>query len=282
MTLGETIARLRAERRMSQGDLADALGVSRQSVSKWETNGAVPDLDKLVRLSELFGVTLDELVKGEAGERPPEAPVRRAPPAPAGIPPWRVALGAALLAVGLLGILLMTFLGSLTDLPMAALLLSPLIVCGLICLRVQNRPGLWCGWAAWVLQQIWWGWAGGEKWWHGFYPASWWPGGGHVLISLALLLTLLALLGATLWSFRRARLERGRGGRVLLAAWAAPVAWTLAWRALVRALFAAGGRIPDQWVFLLSVADALWPILLTAAITLTAAALRGRRAGEGR
>ena len=37
MTLGENIARLRAEKRLSQGDLADALGVSRQSVSKWET-----------------------------------------------------------------------------------------------------------------------------------------------------------------------------------------------------------------------------------------------------
>ena len=109
-------------------------------------------------------------------------------------------------------------------------------------------------------------------------PGGW--GGGRVLISLALLLTLLALLGATLWSFRRARLERGRGGRILLAAWAAPVVWTLAWRVLIRALFAAGGRIPDQWVFLLSVADALWPVLLTAAITFTAAALRGRRAGE--
>ena len=280
MTLGETIARLRAERRMSQGDLADALGVSRQSVSKWETNGAVPDLDKLVRLSELFGVTLDQLVKGEAGERPPETSVRPATPAPAGVPAWRAALGAALLAAGLLGILLMTFLGSLTDLPMAALLLSPLVACGLICLRVQSRPGLWCGWAAWLLQQLWWGWAGGEKWWHAFYPASWWLGSGHILICAALLLTLLALLGATLWSFRRVRLERGRGVRILLAAWAAPVLWTLVWRAVTYALFTAGGPIPDLWVFLLSVADALWPILLTAAITLTAAALRGRRAEE--
>ena len=62
MTLGENIARLRAEKRLSQGDLADALGVSRQSVSKWETDASVPELDKLVRLSELFGVTLDRLV----------------------------------------------------------------------------------------------------------------------------------------------------------------------------------------------------------------------------
>ena len=228
MTLGESIARLRAERYMSQGDLADALGVSRQSVSKWETNGAVPDLDKLLKLSELFGVTLDQLVKGEAGARPPETPARHSPPAPAGVPAWWAALGAALLAAGLLGILLLAVLGG--DLLLIVLLLSPPIACGLICLRVRERPGLWCGWAAWLLQQLWWGCVGGEKWWQTFYPALWRQGGGHILVCAALLLTLLALVGATLWSFRRARLERGRGGRILLAAWAAPVVWALAWR----------------------------------------------------
>ena len=66
MNLGENISRLRAARGMSQGDLAEALDVSRQSISKWETGGAVPELDKLMKLSALFGVTLDELVTGEA------------------------------------------------------------------------------------------------------------------------------------------------------------------------------------------------------------------------
>lgn len=64
MELGENIYRLRTEQRMSQGDLAEALDVSRQSVSKWETGSAVPELDKLVKMSKLFGVTLDELVNG--------------------------------------------------------------------------------------------------------------------------------------------------------------------------------------------------------------------------
>lgn len=66
MNLGESIYRLRTACNMSQGDLADALDVSRQSVSKWENNMAVPDLDRLVKLSELFGITLDELVTGRA------------------------------------------------------------------------------------------------------------------------------------------------------------------------------------------------------------------------
>jgi len=61
MNLGETIYRLRTEHNLSQGDLADALGVSRQSVSKWENGNAVPDLEKLIKMSKLFDVTLDEL-----------------------------------------------------------------------------------------------------------------------------------------------------------------------------------------------------------------------------
>ena len=58
MTLGQNICRLRTERGLSQGDLADALDVSRQSVSKWETDASVPELEKLLRLSGLFQVSL--------------------------------------------------------------------------------------------------------------------------------------------------------------------------------------------------------------------------------
>lgn len=64
MSLGTNIYRLRTGRNLSQGDLAEALGVSRQSISKWETDSAVPDLDKLLALSDLFGVSLDTLVRG--------------------------------------------------------------------------------------------------------------------------------------------------------------------------------------------------------------------------
>ena len=51
--------------RMTQEFVAESLGVSRQAVSKWETDASIPELDKLLRLAELFGVTLDELVKGD-------------------------------------------------------------------------------------------------------------------------------------------------------------------------------------------------------------------------
>lgn len=61
MGIGNNIYKLRTAEKMSQGDLADRLNVSRQSVSKWETDAAVPDLDKLMKLCDVFGVSLDEI-----------------------------------------------------------------------------------------------------------------------------------------------------------------------------------------------------------------------------
>ncbi len=63
MTLGEKIYRLRTEQGMSQESFGDTLGVSRQSVSKWETDQSVPELDKIVAISEMFGVSTDYLLK---------------------------------------------------------------------------------------------------------------------------------------------------------------------------------------------------------------------------
>lgn len=64
MSLGENIYKLRMEKHLSQGDLAEQLQVSRQSISKWENNSAVPSLDTLMKLSDIFGISLDELVRG--------------------------------------------------------------------------------------------------------------------------------------------------------------------------------------------------------------------------
>lgn len=65
MNLGENIYTYRMRNHMSQGDLAAELDVSRQSVSKWENNSVTPELDKLVKLTALFGISLDELVFGK-------------------------------------------------------------------------------------------------------------------------------------------------------------------------------------------------------------------------
>ena len=65
MNLGERIYEFRNEKNLSQGDLADRLDVSRQSISKWENNMAVPDLDKLIKLCDVFEISLDELTGRE-------------------------------------------------------------------------------------------------------------------------------------------------------------------------------------------------------------------------
>lgn len=64
MTVGDRIQSLRKSKGMSQEELADKVGVSRQAVSKWESEQATPDLEKVVIMSELFEVTTDYLLKG--------------------------------------------------------------------------------------------------------------------------------------------------------------------------------------------------------------------------
>ena len=64
MNIADRIQSLRKQKGMSQIELADAIGVSRQAVSKWESEQAIPDLDKIIAMSEIFGTTTDYLLKG--------------------------------------------------------------------------------------------------------------------------------------------------------------------------------------------------------------------------
>ena len=70
--LSQRIAALRKRQGLSQEQLAEQVGVSRQAVSKWETGAAAPEFDKLAVLSACLGVSVDELVTGVPGEVPPE------------------------------------------------------------------------------------------------------------------------------------------------------------------------------------------------------------------
>ncbi|PFB01799.1 transcriptional regulator [Priestia megaterium] len=65
MNLGEQLQRLREEKNMSREDLAHEMNVSRQAVYKWENNKGYPDIENLIKLSELYNITLDELIKGD-------------------------------------------------------------------------------------------------------------------------------------------------------------------------------------------------------------------------
>lgn len=144
MTLGERIAYYRGVLGLSQGELAEKLGVSRQAVSKWETDAGLPDLDRLITLSGLYNITLDELVKGaapspapadgaQAAAFPPEAsPAAAEKPASGG----QKTVGYILLGVGLLCAVLALFLNWALLIPAGYLL-----ICAVLCLTLRRYAG---------------------------------------------------------------------------------------------------------------------------------------------
>jgi DNA-binding XRE family transcriptional regulator len=149
MNLGENIYRLRTAKNMSQGDLADALEVSRQSVSKWENNSAVPELDKLVKMAQLFGISLDELVTGEVpGEtnapQPESKVIYIEKPARHTVTPLQI-LGVLLLFCSALVISLSFLFEQLRDLEDCVPLCLLVALCGVFCLTAK-KPTLWCSW----------------------------------------------------------------------------------------------------------------------------------------
>ena len=108
---GQLIAETRKALGLTQKQLADQIGVTDKAVSRWETGGSVPELEKLVKLSQVFGITLDELVMGEdIPERPaPEPQVIYIEKPSTKTQKWRIAL-CSLLCVLLLTNLVATIL----------------------------------------------------------------------------------------------------------------------------------------------------------------------------
>ena len=101
MTTGEKIAALRKEQGMSQEALGEKLGLSRQAVSKWEADQAVPTMDNLMELSKLFGVPVDTLLRPDAELTPKEEDTAETESQPVGNAnrKWKI---AAIAAAGLL------------------------------------------------------------------------------------------------------------------------------------------------------------------------------------
>ena len=113
MILADKITALRKKAGWSQEELAEQLGVTRQSVSKWEGAQSVPDMDKVVQMSRLFGVTTDFLLKDELSEEEPapegcNSPLRRVTMAEAS---EYLALRRAAAGVGLCVLLVMVAVG---------------------------------------------------------------------------------------------------------------------------------------------------------------------------
>lgn len=163
MNLGENIYRLRTEKNLSQGDLAEVLEVSRQSVSKWENNSAVPDLEKLIKMAQIFGITIDELVTGHSKEDVVDTlpPQPQTPPQPQEESQQRANVRQGLSAQQILGIVLAVFgglclivftaVGIFIGFWLFGLIISmPFILCGTICMVCKKNVGLKCAWAIFI------------------------------------------------------------------------------------------------------------------------------------
>ncbi len=142
MTLAERIAAYRVKTGLSQAKFAEVMEVSRQSVSKWETGASVPELEKLVQMTELFHCTLDELVRGESAPPTPSSPAPS--PAPEASSPkgnTQRILGFVLLAAGLIGVVV----GLAVHLLAAAVGLY-LLLTGVLCLVIRRHAEIWILW----------------------------------------------------------------------------------------------------------------------------------------
>ena len=142
MTLGEKIYELRTQHNLSQGDLANELNVSRQSISKWENGNSTPDLDKIIKLAEIFNVSLDELIKNEEKEvtvvnTPKETPTIQTNDR-------EKKIGKGLLIAGVISIFAFLLLGlGITGLFVAI----PLFACSIIYYKAKNNHFFYCLWA---------------------------------------------------------------------------------------------------------------------------------------
>ena len=145
MTLSGKIYLLRTRRELSQEDLAAALGVSRQSVSKWETGQSVPDLDKIIRMADLFGVSVDELVR----EGEPPAPPQAEPRVVYLMQEKKGFTGTqkAGVCAEILGVVLF-LLGVMRQESVAAVIGEALLLLGLPLLLAKKHPWLILGWLA--------------------------------------------------------------------------------------------------------------------------------------
>ena len=213
MTLGENIVRLRTQKNWSQGDLADALEISRQSVSKWETAASIPELDKLLKLSELFGVTLDELVRGEEVPKTETAmpaaqtvPTSFAPQATPEREKRRTIAGTVLLCTG--AVILVFCLLLAGDLLTGLLFASPFLICGIICFAVKRRVGLCCGWAVYLCVDFYLRFAIGVSWTTIFMTRFWTAELNYVRLAIAWaqFLVMVLMIVCTMRSYRALKL----------------------------------------------------------------------------
>ncbi len=201
MTLGENIYNHRKRSGMSQDELAERLGVSRQSVSKWETDTAVPEVERLVAMSEIFGTTLDELVKGEKATQPDTERRGEATTAEPAFPMRKIA-GTILFCFAFLAFLVLTILGGILS---GLIFASPFALCGAVCFIFKKRIGLWCCWSVFFAVDLYFCRATALNRANILHTFSWTYSMNYMILALSWLsfLVLVALMVWTAISFRK-------------------------------------------------------------------------------
>lgn len=292
MSLGENIVRLRTEKRLTQEDLADLLGVSRQSVSKWESDASTPELDKLIRLSEVFDITVDKLVKEEniTEEETPAGEVESR--AAEEMPPQRVdptlsaqraevtkgnrVAGTIYLCLAFALLAGLTLYGGTSGFVIGFIFGLPFTVCGLLCLLTRGRrTGLWCGWALYVIADGYFRYATGLTWHAVFLTFQWTYQMNYMRLFIAWLqfLVIALLVVCTVLSYRREPLTLNNKAKTLyILGWVALAAVWFGWGAVNRLYWAMVGpnrvgAMVYTVAFLLR--DALFWALLTALLSVS-------------
>lgn len=148
-TLGERIYKYRTARGLSQLELSELLDVSRQSVSKWETDVAVPELSKLVKMAEVFEISLDALVLGKEEEKEETAKEQEikdeiTPKIEKVRETSRMKTGFGFFFLGTGTLLSFLILLLTADILATLFIFTPFGLCAFFCLRQFRHAALWC------------------------------------------------------------------------------------------------------------------------------------------
>ena len=248
MKLHEKIYRLRTEKKMSQGDLAEILDVSRQSVSKWETGASIPDLDKLVKMSDLFGVTMDYLVREEReavqqNTQRSEEPISQNTVIVKEAFPIRKLFGAILFV----GAFILLFIAWPLSVFAAAL--------GAICFIFRTHTLLWCAWFTYFSLDTFLvtGTAISRR--AVFSPHAYGEYGIRMIVHWTYLLLLVALIGWTVLTFRHVRCILTARGRTGLA-----LGWVVAFGVLPLSNFILSGWVGKKLMALTEAAGGVFTV----------------------
>ena len=152
MTIGQRICELRKERGYSQEYVAERLDVTRQAVSKWETDLSAPDTYNLIALSELLGVSVEYLATGKQQNEVPPQPQTTPTVVQVTRPSLQVGqlIDVVLLTVGLLS----AVLGLALDMLLLLLFAGGLMIGALVDLSCTKHAGLIGLWAQWAYYAV--------------------------------------------------------------------------------------------------------------------------------